>query len=371
MKIRARTLFQLGVANTLVPNLEGYAGETDIVVLPAAPENHNRNKQRPTRDNNLNNAHANPDPAHRPHGMGAVVRWGVWERFIRRRRIDPPGPPAPRVGPDLSLIHEPNGPPRLTWIGHASFLGHIGGVNFLIDPVFSDRVGWVVRRFTPPGLRAAELPPIDALLVTHNHYDHLDAPSIRALGRDVPVFVPRGLGSWFRRLGFERVTELVWWESAQAGRMRVTLVPSCHWSRRRFGDTNRSHWGGFIVTAGGQSVYHAGDSSWFDGFSEIGRRFPGLLAAMLPVGSYSPAWFMGHHHMNPEEAGHAFLRVGARHMVPMHWGTFKLTDESLAEPARRVTLWWSEHVFDPGRKLHLLAVGETLVFDRAPSADGD
>ena len=175
----------------------------------------------------------NLDPAHRPHGLGTVFRWGVWERYVRRRCIDAPGDPAPRVAPDLKLIHARDGAPRLTWIGHASFLGSIGGSNFLIDPVFSERVGWVVRRFTPPGLGPEDLPSLDALLVTHNHYDHLDAPSVRAVSRQVPVFVPRGLGGWFRRSGFKRVSDLDWWDTTNCGPLRITLVPSCHWSRRR------------------------------------------------------------------------------------------------------------------------------------------
>jgi L-ascorbate metabolism protein UlaG (beta-lactamase superfamily) len=235
--------------------------------------------------------------------------------------------------------------------------------------VFSKRAGWVVRRFIPAGLTAADLPPLDALLVTHNHYDHLDAPSVRAIDRGVPVFVPRGLGRWFVRQGFAGVTELDWWETSTSGRLHVTFVPSCHWSRRSIGDTNRTHWGGFVIRSGDDAVYHCGDSCWFDGFAEIGHRFPGLLAAMLPIGAYSPAWFMEHHHMNPEQAGRAFLRSGAKHMVAMHWGTFKLTDESLIEPARRVRRWWRNHVFDPQRKLHVPAVGETLVF-RGDSGPG-
>jgi L-ascorbate metabolism protein UlaG (beta-lactamase superfamily) len=295
--------------------------------------------------------------------MHAVIRWGVWERYVRRRRIDAPGNPAPRVDPDLELIRSRDGGPRLTWIGHASFLCTLNGAHVLIDPVFSPRVGWFVRRFGRPGLRAQDLPRLDALLVTHNHYDHLDRPSVLSLPRSVPVFVPRGLGRIFRRWRFERVTELDWWESGTCDRLRITLVPACHWSRRRVGDTNRSLWGGFVVESGGVALYHGGDSGWFDGFAEIGRRFPNLLAAMLPVGAYAPAWFMENQHMNPEQAGQAFLRLGATHMVPMHWGTFKLTDESLCEPVERVQRWWREHVLDGTRRLHVPRIGQTLVLE--------
>ena len=305
----------------------------------------------------------NQDSRRRPHGMAAVFRWGVWERYVQRRPIDAPGRPAPRVEPDLDLLRRGAGPPRLTWIGHASFLATLGGAHFLVDPVFSERVGWVVRRFGRPGLATGQLPPLTALLVTHNHYDHLDAPSIRALDRALPVFVPRGLGRTLRRWGFRRVTELDWWASADAGPLTITLVPASHWSRRWIGDTNRSLWGGFVVEADGLAFYHCGDSSWFDGFAEIGRRFPNLLAAMLPIGAYAPAWFMEHQHMNPEQAGRAFLRLGAKHLVPMHWGTFKLTDESLTAPVERLRRWWSVNVDDRGRGLAVPAVGQTLVFE--------
>jgi L-ascorbate metabolism protein UlaG (beta-lactamase superfamily) len=311
----------------------------------------------------MSQRYSNTDPRHLPHDMKAVFRWGVLDRLSGRRRIRPPGPPAPHVAPDRAQLPNGSGPPRLTWIGHASFLGTLGGGTFLIDPIFSEKAGMSFRRYVPPGLALADLPRLDALLLTHCHYDHMDKETIRALPRQTPVVVPLGLDRWLRRWGFERITVLDWWESARTGPLRVTLVPACHWSRRWIADTNRTLWGGFVIEADGQSVYHAGDSAWFDGFAEIGRRFPGLLAAMLPIGSYSPAWFMEHHHLNPEQAGRAVLDLGARHFVPMHWGTFKLTDEPLAEPAERVRAWWSEQSPDKGRRLRLMSVGETVVLD--------
>ena len=306
---------------------------------------------------------SNPDPAHRPHGTAAILRWGVWDRLAGRRRVMPPGPPAPRVDPDLPAIRRADGPPRLTWIGHATFLGAAGGAHFLVDPIFSARAGFTYRRFVEPGLSAADLPPLDALLVSHAHYDHLDAASVRAIPRDVAVFVPLGLGAWFRRRGFVRVHELGWWDEAATDRLSVTLVPARHWSRRRLADTNRTLWGGFVVRGGDACFYHAGDSAWFDGFAQIGRRFPGILAAMLPIGSYSPAWFMEHHHLNPEQAGKAFVELGARELVPMHWGTFQLTDEPLAEPVERLRAWWRRESPGRDRRLRVAAVGETLSFD--------
>jgi L-ascorbate metabolism protein UlaG (beta-lactamase superfamily) len=306
---------------------------------------------------------ANLDPRHRPQGLAAAFRWGVWDRLTGRRKVAPPGPPAPRVAPDRALLRRRDGPPRLTWIGHASLLGSLGGGSFLVDPVFARRVGWLYRRHGAPGLAPDDLPPLDALLLSHNHYDHLDEASCLAVGREVPAVVPAGLGRWFRRRGWRRVEELTWWESVEVGALAVTLVPARHWSRRGIADENLSLWGGFVVEAAAGRIYLAGDSAWFDGFAEIGRRFPGLLAAALPIGGYEPSWFMGANHLNPEEAGRAFLDLGARDLVPIHWGTFQLTDEPLAEPAERMAAWWERQGPRDGRRLRLLAVGETAVLE--------
>jgi L-ascorbate metabolism protein UlaG (beta-lactamase superfamily) len=299
----------------------------------------------------------NGDPAHAPHGFAAVFRWSVLDRLTGRRRVAPAGLPAPRVAPDLGAIGDLS-VPRATWIGHSSFLATMAGVSFLVDPVFSPRIGALVRRHGDAGLTASDLPKLAALLVTHNHYDHLDAPSIAALPRELPVFAPVGLGGWFRRRGFTGVRELRWWERAPAGPLEITFVPARHWSRRRPTDTNRSHWGGFVVAGGGRALYHAGDTGWFDGFGEIARRFPAIDLALLPIGAYAPAWFMEPHHMNPEQALDAFRILGARAMAPMHWGAFQLTDEPLREPMERLRRAWGERA--PSGRLHVLAVGESV-----------
>lgn len=305
----------------------------------------------------------NLDPAHRPHDAGAVFRWAVLDRLTGRRRVEPAGPPAPRVAPDLARVAAPDGPPRVTWIGHASFLVSLGDAHVAVDPVFSDRIGVVVPRHGAAGLRPRQVPRLRAILVTHNHYDHLDRPSLDALGPDVPTVVPRGLAARLRGWGRTDVRELDWWQTGTLGDVEATLVPARHWSRRFVGDTNRSHWGGYVVRRGGTAIYHAGDTAAFDGFAEIGRRFPGLAAALLPIGAYAPAWFMEHHHMNPEQAGDAFLTLGARCLVPMHWGAFKLTDEPLCEPPGRLRAWWSRRRPDGGRRLVVPRVGETVDVD--------
>jgi L-ascorbate metabolism protein UlaG (beta-lactamase superfamily) len=305
--------------------------------------------------------YSNPDPDHRPHGPGAILRWGIVDRLNGRRRRKPLGSPAPIVQPDLDLIHGNSGNSCLTWLGHASFLGSLGGHRFLIDPVFSSHAGWFYRRHLPAATAMAQLPEIEVVMVTHNHYDHLDEAVFRSLPPGVATIVPEGMGQWMRRRGRLRVIELQWWRHTEVDGLRVTLVPACHWSRRGVFDTNRTLWGGYVVEGGGSSIYHAGDTAQFDGFAEIGRRFPEIDAAMLPIGAYDPAWYMEHYHLNPEQAGEAFCELGARRLIPMHWGTFQLTDEPLCEPIDRMRSWWQANSRALSGTMDVLDVGETLV----------
>jgi L-ascorbate metabolism protein UlaG (beta-lactamase superfamily) len=248
----------------------------------------------------------------------------------------------------------------LAWLGHASFLLHLGGRTVAVDPVLSQRILGAGRRFTPPGLD--RLPPLDLLLISHNHYDHLDAPTVRALARDTPVVVPGGLGRWFRWRGFTSITELEWWESVHFGALEVTFVPAHHWSRRGLFDHCATLWGGWVLTASnGQRVYHSGDSAYGPFFAEIGSRYVGIDAAMLPVGAYAPRWFMQTMHMDPEQAVRAALDVGARMMVPMHWGTFRLSREPALEPLERTRAAWTVAGRHPA-DLCDLAVGESRPF---------
>ncbi|MGH3978351.1 MAG: MBL fold metallo-hydrolase [Pseudonocardiaceae bacterium] len=258
----------------------------------------------------------------------------------------------------------PAATPSVTWAGHASFLLRLGGVSALVDPVLSERILGAGRRLTPPGLQ--RVPPVDMLLISHNHYDHLDAATVRRLPRRTRVVVPGGLGRWFRRRGFRAVTELDWWESADVGGVAVDLVPAHHWSRRSPFDACASLWGGWVLTApGGPRLYHAGDSGYGPYFTEIGARYPGIDVAMLPVGSYTPRWFMGPMHVDPEEAVQVASDVGARVMVPMHWGTFRLSREPVLEPIERTRAAWAAAGRGPG-DLWDLAIGETRLLRPPP-----
>lgn len=305
--------------------------------------------------------YTNLDPRHSPHRAAAVFRWSLGDRLLGRRRVSAPGPPVSQVTADHDLIADRLAPPRITWIGHSSCLISLGRQQVLIDPVFSRRIGLCYPRHGQPGMLPDDLPPLSLLLITHNHYDHLDAASIDALPRDVPVLVPAGLGRWFQRRGFARTTELKWWESVARDDLTVTFVPARHWSRRTPFDQNRSWWGGYVISDGTTQIYHAGDSAQFNGFAEIGRRFPNLNAALLPIGAYEPRWFMEHQHLNPEQATDALQATGAKVMLPLHYGTFQMTDEPLCEPLHWLERCWECHPVAERARLRLPAVGETVL----------
>lgn len=275
-----------------------------------------------------------------PHQLGAVLKWAVVDRVLGRRQIARGPCTTPRVEPDVAALQSPPAvgePARLTWIGHASWLVQLDGVSLLIDPIFSHSLGPGVSRHVPPALTPEQLPRIDAQLITHNHRDHLDMPSVRRVGS--PVVAGNGTGPLLARQGLE-CAELGWWETTRVGDVTVHFVPSQHWSRRGLSDTNDMLWGGFVIEGSRSRVYHSGDTAYFDGFVEIGRRLGPIDAALLPIGAYAPAWFMSKQHMSPEEATRAFVDLGARTFVAMHWGTFQLTDEPLDEPPQRLAAEW-------------------------------
>ncbi|WP_327256038.1 MBL fold metallo-hydrolase [Streptomyces sp. NBC_01244] len=292
-------------------------------------------------------------------GMRALAR-------LAREGAFRPGPEGLRGIPDLPYAPAPlpaaaAGTVSVTWAGHASWILRIGGLTVLTDPVWSRRILGTPARMTPVGVRWEELPPVDAVVISHNHYDHLDAPTLKRLPRATPLFVPAGLARWCRRRGFTRVTELDWWEAAELGGVRFEFVPAHHWSKRSLIDACRTLWGGWMLSAAGggdgragavNKVYFAGDTGYGHWFGEIGRRHPGIDLALLPIGAYAPRWWLRDVHADPEEAVQACLDVGARRMAPMHWGTFVLSSEPVMEPLERVRAAWArtglprEHLWD-------------------------
>ena len=278
----------------------------------------------------------NVDPAARTRPFSEVWKWyrarqpRVWPRWI------PNGAPHPAPEPPRSGI-------AATWIGHSTFLLRVAGFTLLTDPVFAlhagpfGRIG--PRRVRAPALALDELPRVDVILQSHNHYDHLDPATHRFLAdRDTPATVtPLGNRDYLPTRARGRTTERDWWGSAEPlPGLRVTVVPAQHFSARTPWDRDRALWGGFVVEAGGRRIYFAGDSGYGTHFKEIGTRFPDIDLGLIPIGAYEPRWFMGPVHVDPAEAVRAHLDVGARRSLAMHFGTFQLTDEAIDAPVEEL-----------------------------------
>jgi N-acyl-phosphatidylethanolamine-hydrolysing phospholipase D len=263
---------------------------------------------------------------------------------------------------------------RITWIGHSTCLLQVGGLNVLTDPVWSERaspVPWAgPRRVVAPPLALEALPPLDLVLLSHDHYDHFDTPTVGALVAAHPAAqwaVPLRLAEVLRELGAGAVAEFDWWErrtlATPGGPAVVTAVPAQHFSGRTPFDRDATLWCGFACEAGGRRVLFAGDTGLHPEFERIGEACGPFDAALVPIGAYEPRWFMRPVHMDPDEAVRAYVDLtrcdGACAFVPIHWGTFKLTDEALDEPpARLAAAWRRQGLLDA--QLRVLRHGETV-----------
>lgn len=304
---------------------------------------------------------ANAHPVER-HGRRDLLRGyrtrrpAPWPAWIEDPAQPPPAHlPADRIG--------------ATFIGHATFLIQIGGFRVLVDPIWSMRASPFSfigpRRVRPPGQRLEDLPGVDVLLVSHNHYDHMDWPTLRAVqARFAPRLCATGLGNaaYLARAGLGHAQELDWWQGVEIDGVTITYVPAQHFSARGLGDRYRALWGGFVLQRrDGAAVYFAADSAWCPHFEAIGARFPDIRLALLPIGAYEPRWFMRAMHMNPEEAVRAHRALGARRSIGMHYGTFfRLTDEAIDDPERHLAEARTQHGVAEDA-FGLLPFGGTLV----------
>jgi N-acyl-phosphatidylethanolamine-hydrolysing phospholipase D len=258
--------------------------------------------------------------------------------------------------------------PTVTWIGHATLLVQMDHVTFLTDPIWSERASPVdfagPKRFQAPGVALDDLPPLDFVLVSHNHYDHLDVDTLGELARRDPrtrFIVPLENGHTLRDAGVREVVELDWGQSVSVAGVEVTCLPTQHWSGRGPFDARIALWGSYAVVGPERRFYFAGDSGYFDGFVRVGESLGPFDLAALPIGAYLPSEMMQRHHMNPEEAVRAGLDLRAQHLVPMHYGTFDLSDEPPDEPPRRFRAAARDAAFAPEQVL-VLGVGETREF---------
>ncbi len=263
-----------------------------------------------------------------------------------------------RLGNHLEALFPKLEPSQIgiTWIGHASFLIQTRGVNILIDPNWAKWLK-VIKRVRHPGIELHDLPDIDLVLVTHAHFDHLDRKTLREIAQDQPIVVPFEVGNLVHDLGFHSVHELNYWESYKFGPLTITLTPCHHWGARMLHDSHRG-FGGYVIEAEGRSVFHCGDTAFFDGFREIGERHA-IDLALLPIGAYDPP--SGREvHMNPEEAVEAFIQLGAKKLIPMHYGSFRLSYEPLDEPPERLTA--SARKLGLEDKVCVMTEGQPMVF---------
>jgi len=317
--------------------------------------------------------------------LGEILKW-MWQR----QRAGLPKPPQQQtaiVSPDMAFVTANHGKaqePAITWIGHATMLVQMGGLNVLLDPVFSERASPVQfagpKRYQPPGIALQKLPPIDVVLISHNHYDHLDVDTVKQLNRQAdgpPLFlVPLGIKQWMAKQGINNVQQMDWWDNVQvtrpAGELDVHFTPVQHWSSRSIGDRRVTLWGGYALFAPDLHVYFSGDTGYSQDFKDTQQHFAarqtetlggGFDLALIAVGAYEPRWFMKEQHVNPEEAVQIHLDLKAKRSIGVHWGTFDLTDESLDQPpkdlaAAREAAGLTAHDFD------VMAIGETLKLER-------
>lgn len=312
-----------------------------------------------------------------PDAGGGFLRW-QWERLWADLPADAPQR-VPVAVSDTTALRKNSRDVTVTWISHSTALWQVAGLNILTDPHFSGRASPVSfagpKRLTRLPLQLADLPRIDLVLISHNHYDHLDRATVLALNAQPggpPLFVvPLGVDLWLRDEGITRGRALDWWDrhtvDAPGGPVQVSLVPAQHWSSRSLFDRNASLWGGFVVQAQGGggpvSLYYSGDTGHSADFAEIGRRFGGFDLALIPVGCYLPRWFMQRQHANEDDALRIHADVKSRLSVGVHWGAFRLCDDPIDAPldglpAARTRAGVADDAFV------LLGLGETRVIRR-------
>ena len=321
----------------------------------------------------------NPWPGATPHGVADLLRWMRGRAADRLRgRRHAPAPEFPLVQSAFAAPRATDAALRATWVGHSTVLLQLGDVNILTDPMWSARaspLSWAgPRRLVRPAVPLAALPPVDVVLLSHDHYDHLDAATVHTLAAAMPDarwVTTLGVGARLLGMGVSQVVELDWGEETRAGGAQVSCTPAQHFSGRGPADRDSTLWGGFAIRAAGWRVFYAGDTGYHPEFARIARTLGPFDLGLLPIGAYAPRWFMRPVHMDADEAVAAAGELMSPHpghrmaMLPVHWGTFRLTDEPLDEPPRRAADAWAVRGF-PRDDFWLLRHGETRV--RLPDA---
>lgn len=330
-------------------------------------------------------------PHHRPDGrfrnpwpeaegedeIRGRIREVVWTWITSSLPPDPGAGDLPMAEPDPAHPAAGAGEVRITWVGHATHLIQLPGLNLVTDPMWSARASPVpflgTKRFVAAAPEVDDLPRLDGVLLSHDHFDHLDRASVvrlrKRFGAELPWYTPLGYGDWFGSVGVENVVEMDWWDEREmvGTGYRIVCTPARHWTRRTLWGTNRRLWSSWAIVPereGGPRVYFGADSAYASHFRAIGSRLGPFHASILPIGAYDPRWFMKVSHMNPEEAVRAYADLGGEGaFLPSHWGTFRLTFEDPLEPPRRLRQEWSRRGL-PSERLHVPRHGGTVTIRR-------
>jgi len=299
-------------------------------------------------------------------GLGQILRWQFGGGPVEPPLVPPDQLPTyqPQSVSPRNLAQPPPDQIQVTWIGHSTFLIQLDGRNILTDPIFGN-CGPIpssrLRRLAQPGVALADLPPIHDVLISHNHYDHLDAPTIGQLGGEPHFWLPSGLSPWFQKRDIWRCRELAWWQSQPLAQgWELHSVPAQHFAARSIHDRDQTHWCGWVLRRGSRAIYFAGDTGYCPVFREIGERFGGFDLAIIPIGAYRPRWIMQPIHVDPREAVQIHVDVRSRQSVACHWGTFRLTDEPPGEPPVALRMAMIERGL-PAEQFRALRFGESVL----------
>jgi N-acyl-phosphatidylethanolamine-hydrolysing phospholipase D len=311
----------------------------------------------------------NPWPGFEDRGVGDLLKWGVWDRVTGKKPEKKDHYDFPVVDNDGVYLRNNESEFTVTWVGHSTLLIQLDGINILTDPIWSDRCSPVQfmgpKRVVLPGIKFEDLPPIDVVIISHNHYDHLDKNTIKMLGNIPFYFVPLGVGGFLKDQGISRYIEMDWWDSVTFDQLKIVCTPAQHFSGRKGFDNNRTLWSSWVIIGQNRRIYFGGDSGFFPEYVTIGKQFGPFDLTCLPIGAYKPRWFMKPLHMSPGDAIQAYIDLKGDYFVPIHWGTFPLADEPLDDPPAELKRQIAEKELDSSKFL-ILKHGETRTLTFIP-----
>jgi L-ascorbate metabolism protein UlaG (beta-lactamase superfamily) len=314
------------------------------------------------------NGFKNPYPGYKERTFGDLFKWLVWDKISGKRPRHPDHYAFESADNDGAFLRKNREDFTVTWIGHSTVLVQLNGLNILTDPIWSDRASPFSfigpKRYMKPGITLENLPPIDIIIISHDHYDHFDFKTLSHFGNDVFYLVPLGLGKYLDALGISHYSEMDWWDEINYNGVRLCCVPAQHVSGRIWGKDNKTLWCGWVAIAHTGKFYFSGDTGYFPGFKEIGKKYGPFDVAALPIGAYQPRWFMQSVHTGPKEAIQATFDLKARNMMAVHWGTFDLADELLDDPPKTLKKIIDEKKLNPNN-YWIFKFGETRIVKSA------